>query len=84
MLEIRNLNQSFKKKQVLRDFTYTFENGVYGLLGPNGAGKTTLIRMITRLYPDQADAIRFNGKPIRKGRRLFVPHRVSAPEIRDV
>lgn len=66
MLEIKNLNKSFKKKQVLEQFHFTFGHGVYGLLGPNGAGKTTLIRCITQIYPLKGSPITYNGKGIDK------------------
>lgn len=36
MLQIKNLNKHYGKKQALFDFEMTFKNGVYGLLGPNG------------------------------------------------
>lgn len=50
MLKIEQLSKQFGKKQVLRDISYEFSEGIYGLLGPNGAGKTTLIRCILDLY----------------------------------
>lgn len=50
MLKIEQLSKQFGRKQVLKDITYEFTEGVYGLLGPNGAGKTTLIRCILDLY----------------------------------
>lgn len=34
MLQIKNLNKHYGKKQALFDFEMTFKNGVYGLLGP--------------------------------------------------
>ncbi len=55
MLEICHLYRKFGKKEVLKDISYTFENGVYGLLGPNGAGKTTFIRCILDLYSYQGE-----------------------------
>lgn len=53
MLQIKNLNKHYGKKQALFDFEMTFKNGVYGLLGPNGAGKSTLMNIISdNLAPD--------------------------------
>ena len=46
---IEHLAKSFEKKQVLKDITFTFEEGkIYGLLGRNGAGKTTLFNCLNR------------------------------------
>ncbi len=65
-LEIENLNKHYGKKHALKDFSFTFTNGVYGLLGPNGAGKSTLMNLITdNLSPDKdGGKILWNGKPI--------------------
>ena len=42
MLEVRDLNVSFKNQKVLQDFNLNLVNGeTVGLLGKNGAGKTT-------------------------------------------
>ena len=46
IIEIKNLEKSFKKQQVLKNISLSIpENCVYGLLGPNGAGKSTLLKM---------------------------------------
>ena len=46
-LIINGLSKSFGKKEVLKDASYTFNQGeVYALLGRNGAGKTTLFKLI--------------------------------------
>jgi ABC-2 type transport system ATP-binding protein len=46
---IEHLSKHFEKKEVLRDITFTFEEGrIYGLLGRNGAGKTTLFNCLNR------------------------------------
>ena len=46
---IDNLSKHFEKKEVLKEITFTFEEGrIYGLLGRNGAGKTTLFNCLNR------------------------------------
>lgn len=62
MLELKNVTKSFRKKQVLIDINYKFENGIYGVLGPNGAGKTTLIRCITQLYNLNSGKILYDNR----------------------
>lgn len=37
MLELKNLNKLYGKKVALKDFSYLFENGIYGLLGASTA-----------------------------------------------
>ncbi len=65
-LEIKNLNKHYGKKHALKNFSFTFTNGVYGLLGPNGAGKSTLMHLITdNLLPDKdGGCVLWNGKPM--------------------
>lgn len=47
-LIVKNLSKTFGKKEVLKNTSYTFDQGeVYALLGRNGAGKTTLFKLIT-------------------------------------
>ena len=43
-LQVEHLCKSYRKKEALRDVSFTLQKGVYGLLGENGAGKSTLIR----------------------------------------
>lgn len=47
-LIVKNLSKAFGKKEVLKNASYTFDQGeVYALLGRNGSGKTTLFKLIT-------------------------------------
>lgn len=46
-IQIKNMNISFKDKEVIKNLSLDIEeNKIYGLLGKNGAGKTTLINSI--------------------------------------
>lgn len=56
--QIEHLSKRFEKKEVLKDISFTFEEGrIYGLLGRNGAGKTTLFNCVNRDL--KADSGRF-------------------------
>jgi ABC-2 type transport system ATP-binding protein len=47
-LKLNGIAKSFGSKKVLRDVSYTFDEGkIYGLLGRNGADKTTLFNCLT-------------------------------------
>ena len=64
MLEIRNLEKSFGKKQVLFGIDLTAKKGsILGLIGKNGAGKTTIFHSILRFLEYSGD-IQLDGKAI--------------------
>ena len=64
MLEIRNLEKSFGKKQVLFGIDLTAKKGsILGLIGKNGSGKTTIFRSILR-FLDYSGDIQLDGKAI--------------------
>ncbi|MCB0390521.1 MAG: ATP-binding cassette domain-containing protein, partial [Bdellovibrionales bacterium] len=54
-LTIKKINKKFKLRKVVRDVSFSVEDGqVVGLLGPNGAGKTTSFYMVVGiLTPDK-------------------------------
>ena len=65
VLEIKNLNKSFDKKEILKDISLSITSGkIVGLLGKNGAGKTTLIKLINDLLTPTSGEILVNGKEI--------------------
>ena len=58
ILSARNLQKSYKKRQILRDVSLDVNSAeVVGLLGPNGAGKTTSFYMIVGLVGPDAGSI---------------------------
>lgn len=61
MIEIKNLNKNFRRKNVLNNINITLDNGIYGFLGANGAGKTTLLRCLTLLYQEGYKSVYFDG-----------------------
>ena len=57
MIEIRNVNKSFKTKKVLNHISLNLNNQTYALLGPNGSGKTTLLRIITNIIQGEGEIV---------------------------
>ncbi len=52
---IENLSKSFDDKEIIRNFTYTFEAGsATCIMGPSGIGKTTVLNIIMGL--ERADS----------------------------
>lgn len=50
ILEVRHLQKTFGRHNVLKDINFTVGQGkIVGLLGKNGSGKTTLMKSILGL-----------------------------------
>jgi branched-chain amino acid transport system ATP-binding protein len=65
MLEVRNLQTSYGRSQVLFEISFDVrENQVVTLLGRNGMGKTTTVRSVMGLVRPGGGTIAFNGKSI--------------------
>ena len=65
-LHVQGLQKSFKKRQVVKDFSLDIKSGeVVGLLGPNGAGKTTSFYMIVGLIAADAGSIMLDDRELR-------------------
>ncbi|MDO5616440.1 MAG: ATP-binding cassette domain-containing protein [Cruoricaptor ignavus] len=66
MLEIKNLNISFKNKSVLHQLNLSVEQGsVFGILGKNGAGKTTLFEGLYQSLPYSGEIL-WNEKSLKR------------------
>ncbi len=66
-IEIRGLNKSFGKRQILKDVDLTTYSGeVFGFLGPNGAGKTTTIKIIVGLLAIDEGSVSICGHDVEK------------------
>ncbi len=65
VLELRSIEKSFGKKNVLTGVSFKAEGGkAFGLLGRNGAGKTTAIRILMDVFPANGGEVLIDGKPI--------------------
>lgn len=65
LVEIKNLNKSFDKKEILKDINLNISSGkIVGLLGKNGAGKSTLIKLINDLLTPTSGEILVKGNKI--------------------
>ena len=71
-----HLCKSIKKKEVLRDISYSFEEGkIYGLYGRNGSGKTVLLRAVCGLIFPTSGTIDIDGKRLHQ--EISVPPSVG-------
>lgn len=87
MIDIQNLNFSYKKTPVFSNINLSFPQGsIYGLLGENGVGKTTLLKLICGLLRPTEGSCTVDGitsqqrLPEMLQRVVFLPDEVSLPD----
>ncbi|MEO7916311.1 MAG: LPS export ABC transporter ATP-binding protein [Dokdonella sp.] len=65
MLTATGLSKAYRKRTVVRDFSFQLDQGeVVGLLGPNGAGKTTCFYMVVGLVAADAGRIMLDEEDV--------------------
>ncbi len=63
VLEVSNLQKSFGKLQVLKDVSFSVNDGeIVSIIGSSGSGKSTLLRCINRLESVDSGTIVVDGK----------------------
>ena len=87
MIEIKNLDFSYKKTPVFNNINLSFPQGaIYGLLGENGVGKTTLLKIICGLQRPGNGTCTVDGMtshdrlPEMLQRIVFLPDEVTLPD----
>ena len=61
IIEVKDLNIFYGQQQVLKDISFSIEEGDYiGLVGANGSGKTTLVQAILGLVPLTSGSIKYS------------------------
>ena len=65
ILEVKNIKKSFGTNQVLKDVSFSLEEGqVLAIIGSSGSGKTTLLRCLNFLETPDSGEIYVNGKQL--------------------
>lgn len=69
IIELKNVDFSYGKGNVIDDVSLSIGKGVFGLLGPNGAGKTTLMKILLGFLAPSKGSGRVLGFDIRTGQK---------------
>jgi ABC-2 type transport system ATP-binding protein len=65
MINITNLNKSYKKKPVLNDFNLQIDTGlITAVVGPNGTGKSTLMKILINSIFADSGSVDFTDKEL--------------------
>jgi iron complex transport system ATP-binding protein len=66
MIEVENLSVVLNGKTIVRDISFTAEQGkITAIIGPNGCGKSTTLKAICRINPIAGGAVRLLGRDVR-------------------
>ena len=68
LLEVKHIQKSFGKTEVLKDISFSLEKGeVLAIIGSSGSGKTTLLRCVNFLETPQKGVISVGGEVLFDG-----------------
>ena len=67
VLECKNLCKKFGKKEILKDVSFSINEGdILAFIGPNGSGKTTTIKLILGLQRIDSGSVNINSYDVTK------------------
>lgn len=65
MLYAEHISFSYRKKEVLRDISFTAKRGEFiGIIGKNGCGKSTLLSVLAGVRRPAGGSVFYNGAPL--------------------
>ena len=66
MIDARNINVKFGKRQILKDLNFKVNKGEYiSIIGKSGAGKSTLLNVISTLEKEYSGNVFYENKDIK-------------------
>lgn len=69
MLEVKNLYKEFNNRPILKDISFTLNDGeIMAIVGPSGVGKTTLLRIIAGLETKDSGEMLIDGQAYDSGK----------------
>lgn len=81
ILEVNNIKKNFGKVEVLKNISFSLENGeVLSIIGSSGSGKTTLLRCLNFLETPDSGIISVDGKVLFDDKS---DHLLTDEEIRE-
>src|ERR1700733_7997961 len=76
MLEVKNINYSMGKKNILENVSACFKPGIVTMiLGPNGSGKSTLLKIICNEISHYSGEVLYNGAVLSHKEKISIAQR---------
>jgi len=85
LFDIKNLNFSIGKKEILKSLSLQIYEGDYlSIIGPNGSGKTTLIKCLNKIYSPPKEKIFFKNVAIENiGQKKLASQISYVPQVNE-
>ncbi len=78
MLQVKNLNFSYKKQRVLHGINIVVaKEEILALVGPNGSGKSTLLRCLNGFLEPESGQVLLDGENIHHKKRRWMARRIA-------
>lgn len=78
MLQIKDLNFSYKKQDILHSINIIVDQGeILALVGPNGSGKSTLLRCLNGFLRPDSGRVLLYGEDIRNKKRKWISRHIA-------
>ena len=78
MLEVQNITIGYGESEVVKDVSFTLQNGeILAIVGANGAGKTTLLKSLNASLPVKNGGILLDGKHLKDFSRREIAVKIA-------
>lgn len=71
-IQLKNVSKKFGPKNVINNFSKTFQKKKYAIIGDNGSGKSTLIKLISNLITPSGGKIIYTHDDIEIDKEVFI------------
>ncbi len=71
-IQLKNVSKKFGAKNVINNFSKTFQKKKYAIIGDNGSGKSTLLKLISNLITPSGGKIIYTHDDVEIDKEVFI------------